>query len=163
MQILKIIALPTAIATSLTLIPTISQAPQANAIANQSKFETNTRSIKETQYTETNPLSKRDYLELEQLARQDGRGDIANLLANRANGIHGHGWLGIGRKAAVWTLRHGAQKLPAKIRPYAGKISDFLDATEAWEVGTLATGLISQGVPPDVATEAAKWLVFAFQ
>lgn len=107
-------------------------------------------------------LTRKDYLELENEARQAGEDEIADHFASRANGIHERGWLGIGKKAATWFLRHSASKLPEKIRPYAGKFANFLEATEAWEIAGIATGLMRQGVPPEVAWEAAKWIVLAF-
>lgn len=136
----------------------IVSVPQAFASVNEN-LNTVEAAVKSIEATEWLP---EHYIALEAVARQEGRNDFADYFAQRAAGGQDRGWLGVGRKAAVWALRHHADKIPQKLRPYAGKIADFLDASEAWEVQAIATGLLSLGVPPDVAWETARWVVLAF-
>lgn len=66
------------------------------------------------------------------------------------------------RKAVVYVLKHQKHRLPKKVVPWADKIIAALDFVEAWEVGSIASVLVSQGVPPDVAYDFAYWAVFIF-
>ncbi|MCI1222869.1 MAG: hypothetical protein LKG16_07085 [Bifidobacterium subtile] len=65
----------------------------------------------------------------------------------------------IAKKAIIKVFRWGATKLPAKVRPYAWKIADFLETLQNWEEGPIIWGLMQLGIPYDVAQQAAWWIV----
>ena len=53
----------------------------------------------------------------------------------------------------------GASRLPAKIRPHAGKIVNFLEDLQNWEEGPIIWGLVELGIHIDVAQQTAWWIV----
>lgn len=65
----------------------------------------------------------------------------------------------LAKKAAIAALRFGTDKIPAKLRPYAHKIANFLEDLENWQEGPIITGLMALGVPYDVASGVATWVV----
>jgi len=65
----------------------------------------------------------------------------------------------LAKKAALVALRYGAEKLPKAMRPYAKKIANFLEDLESWQEGPIITGLMALGVPYDVASATATWVV----
>lgn len=103
-----------------------------------------------------------DFRELSRLAKQRGDTRVAELFEQKANGHESRGPISWVRKGAVWVLRNTADKVPAKIRPYAHKIAGVLEQTEEWEKIGLATALMKAGVPPTEAYMAADWIVTVF-
>lgn len=65
----------------------------------------------------------------------------------------------LAKKAAITALRYSSNKIPAKLRPYANKIANFLEDLENWQEGPIITGLMALGVPYDVASGVATWVV----
>ncbi|WP_404287822.1 hypothetical protein [Glutamicibacter arilaitensis] len=65
----------------------------------------------------------------------------------------------LAKKAAIAALRYSSNKIPAKMRPYANKIANFLEDLENWQEGPIITGLMALGVPYDVASAVATWVV----
>jgi len=65
----------------------------------------------------------------------------------------------LAKKAAIAALRYSSNKIPAKLRPYANKIANFLEELENWQEGPIITGLMALGVPYDVASAVATWVV----
>ncbi|GAA1557887.1 hypothetical protein GCM10009691_34990 [Brevibacterium picturae] len=63
------------------------------------------------------------------------------------------------KKAVIAALRHGGNKLPKKIRPYSQKILNFLEDLEKWQEGPIITGLMAAGLPYDIASYTATWIV----
>lgn len=118
-------------------------------------------------------ISYQDLIEISRRAAVSGDHEVergARLMAERvASGLNpgsqasSQSSLGIGpwvRKVVVWTLRWAKDKLPARIRPWANKIADLLDAAEAWSRMGLITTFTQAGIPYDVAVAAADWIVF---
>lgn len=65
----------------------------------------------------------------------------------------------VAKKALKALLKHGIHKVPKRIRPYANKILNVLDQAEAWEIAGLTAAFSRVGIPPDVAAQAATWIV----
>ena len=65
----------------------------------------------------------------------------------------------LAKKAAIAALRYSSNKIPAKLQPYANKIANFLEDLENWQEGPIITGLMALGVPYDVASAVATWVV----
>lgn len=68
------------------------------------------------------------------------------------------------KKALKAALKYYGHKIPKPIRPYAGKILDVLEQTEVWEEAGLTAAFLTAafmavGIPPDVAHQAAHWIV----
>lgn len=63
------------------------------------------------------------------------------------------------KKAVIAALRHGGNKLPKKIRPYSQKILNFLEDLKKWQEGPIITGLMAAGLPYDIASYTATWVV----
>lgn len=110
-----------------------------------------------TQLTES---QRNEIREIASLARSQGKTEIANHLEDRANGISDRGLIGWARKAAAYALRHYGDKLPSKIRPYAGKIASICEQAEVWEKAILMTTMLQHGIPYDVAEAAAIFIEF---
>lgn len=107
-----------------------------------------------------------DWRELQESAARSGQRDLARYFAGRAMTVERggtaatpHGWTSWARKAAIYALRHSTSKLPAKIRPYAGKIANILETTINWEKTAVVWALMRAGIPGDVAIYTADWLV----
>jgi len=42
------------------------------------------------------------------------------------------------------------------------EIADVLDTVEVWETASLTTAFIKAEIPPDIAYDAARWIVMLF-
>ena len=78
------------------------------------------------------------------------------------NSSKSDGWFSWVRKGFAWALRNGVGKIPGPFRPFAKKIADVLDTVEVWETASLTTAFIKAGIPPDIAYDAARWIVMLF-
>lgn len=147
----KSMATTLAIATVLTVPATVTAAPQQNPAPNATA----------PAGTQVERPTAQDWRALADQARRDGNTQLANYYTEKANGdgVSTRGWASWARKAAVYALRHWGDRIPAKIRPWAGKIADILDQTEVWEKVAIITALTRAGVPVDVAAYTADWLV----
>ena len=63
------------------------------------------------------------------------------------------------KNAIKAVLKHGRHLLPKKIRPWADKLHDLVDYLDESTELAIATYLTNQGIPPDVAREAARWIM----
>lgn len=112
-------------------------------------------------------LTQEDYTVIANNARNHGDLEGAALIENYANMRNNPGTrihttnviTTIAKKAVIKIFRWGASRLPAKIRPYAGKIANFLEDLQNWEEGPIIWGLVQLGIPLDVAQQAAWWIV----
>ena len=115
-------------------------------------------------------LTDEDYTAIAGNARAHGDYEGAAIIESHANtaithkkpgtGIHTTNVITtIAKKAVIKIFRWGASRLPARIRPYAGKIANFLEDLQNWEEGPIIWGLVKLGVPYDVAQQAAWWVV----
>lgn len=89
---------------------------------------------------------------------------VANAMAARKSGSNSVAQpaniiTSLAKKAAIVALRYSADKLPKAMRPYAKKIANFLEDLENWQEGPIITGLMALGVPYDVASATATWVV----
>lgn len=105
---------------------------------------------------------KQILIDLAEEARSAGQDELAYRYEMSARGLSTYGVAGWIMKGAKWALRNYGNKLPKKIQPWAYKIADVLDQVEVWEVFAIESKLVTNGVPQDVAHEAAVWLVFVF-
>lgn len=112
-------------------------------------------------------LSQSDLREIETRARLAGDTRAANDIAqysklistSKPGATTNNIITTVAKKALIATLRYGAGKLPPKIRPYAWKIADTLEAINNFQQGALIYALQMAGVPYDVAYTAAYWAV----
>jgi hypothetical protein len=65
----------------------------------------------------------------------------------------------LAKKALLEVLRHGINKVPAKIRPYVNKIIGVVEDLEQFQQAAVVTALVHAGVPSDVAATAAQWII----
>jgi hypothetical protein len=110
-----------------------------------------------------------DWRDLAQRARAAGDPDgaaVSVLMAERAEAEGRRSpadarniWTTIAKKAVIQALRYGADKLPAKIRPYVAKIIDVVEEIDQFQQGAVVLALTKAGVPYDVAVTAAQWIV----
>lgn len=105
-------------------------------------------------------LSRSDLNEIASKARIAGDTTGANAVSQYANGKHSRNIVSsVAKKALITVLRYGQHKLPAKIRPYAGKIINVIETVNDFQRGALTNALMAAGIPYDVADAAAYWCV----
>lgn len=100
----------------------------------------------------------------EAIARQaeaagDREGAQAAREASEQKASGQEGWWSLGKKALKALLRHGRSYLPAKFRPWADKIYDLVDFMDTSGELSIATLLINNGIPGDLALEIARWIM----
>lgn len=103
----------------------------------------------------------------EAIARQaEAAGDREGAQAARKvaqrDGVAGNGQesiFTIAKKLAKVALKHGRIFLPKTIRSWADKIYGLIDSIEATTELGIATFLVQNGIPADVAIEIARWIV----
>ena len=103
----------------------------------------------------------------EAIARQaEAAGDREGAQAARKvaqrGGVAGNGQesiFTIAKKLAKVALKHGRIFLPKTIRSWADKIYGLIDSIEATTELGIATFLVQNGIPADVAIEIARWIV----
>lgn len=110
--------------------------------------------------TKLTESQRNEFREIAKLARSQGKTEIANHLEDRANGVSDRGAIGWARKAAAYVLRHYGNKLPSKIRPYAGKLAWICEQVEVWGKVNLMTTMVQHGIPYDVAEVTADFIEF---
>jgi hypothetical protein len=148
------------------IVPTASAAETNASTANQYQSEVSASVISRQLVS----LTSQDLKDIAGNARAHGDLEGAAVLDSYANQLNNAGLrtgriqsiniiTTIAKKAIIKIFRWGATKLPAKLRPYAWKIADFLETLQNWEEGPIIWGLMQLGIPYDVAQQAAWWIV----
>ena len=148
------------VSSALVLTPLAANATPAASPNNSAGIVKNTSSFSQS-------LTANDWKEIAKrasAASDTSSARIANSMATQKSGSIGvakpaNMITSLAKKAALVALRYSADKLPKAMRPYAKKIANFLEDLENWQEGPIITGLMALGVPYDVASATATWVV----
>lgn len=134
----------------------ISPIARATPVAVAPKVETSTAQSSSYYFG----LSRASLKEIAANTRTAGDNASAKAIDQYANGKHSRNIISsVAKKALIAVLRYGEHKLPAKIRPYAGKIINVIETVNDFQRGALTNALMAAGIPYDVADAAAYWCV----
>lgn len=112
--------------------------------------------------SDSGQLTKADWKEIQDRASAAGDAEGAKVAEGMSSGserITTYGLGGAAKKAAIIALKYGKEKLPASIRPYAGKIVQVLEEIDNIAEAPIAAGLQQAGMDPTTAATVSQQVV----